>query len=486
MLSPVDRADIQGILTTGYGHLWHSGYLFVRFARSDAAAAWLGALVPEVKTAAPWGRGENKVKPKEAVNVALTYAGLEMLGIGEETRRTLPVEFIQGMPSRAPVLGDRGDNAPRGWEFGDPPDSIHALVIVHAEDNARLERRLDQLQGSLGEGDELAAPPQIGEKQKDGREHFGFANDGISQPRIEGLRREDVPGPTVMRRGEFILGYLNELGLYPTSPAVAAGRDAAGVLPWFPEGYLPDYRDLGRNGSFLVYRKLEQDVAGFWRFIQDTCKGKGDADALEPDMAALAAKFVGRWTGGAPLVLSPDNDEADLAKKNDFMYRATDELGLSCPIGAHIRRANPRDALRRIRDTRSEALASVNQHRILRRGMSYGEPAFEPARVAPRRAPRDLRPDGKPRGLHFIAINADTKRQFEFVQQTWLNNPGFAVLYAEKDPVVGDNDGSGRATLQRRPVRLAIAGIPRFVSVRAGAYFFLPGMTALRYLSRRE
>jgi Dyp-type peroxidase family len=486
MLSEADRADIQGILTTGYGHLEHSAYVFVRFADGAAAAAWLDALVPQVRSAAPWGRGKGKVKPTETTNVALTYAGLQTLGIPDETRRTLPVELVEGMPSRAAVLGDRGGSAPEHWELGAPAETIHALVIVHADERDTLDARVAEVEAAIGAAGELAAPVQTGRRQPGAREHFGFANDGISQPRIEGLRQEDVPGPWVMRRGEFILGHLNELELYPSSPAVAAANDPDGILPRFPGGYLPEYRDLGRNGSYLVYRKLEQDVASFWSFMQEHCERGRDAATLEADMAALAAKCMGRWPSGAPLVLSPDRDEPGQADDNTFMYRASDELGLRCPLGAHIRRANPRDGLKRIRDTREQALQSVNQHRLLRRGMAYGERAFEPNRVAPGHAPRDLAPDGKPRGLHFVAVGADTKRQFEFVQQTWLNNPRFSGLYGDKDPVVGDNDDGGRATLQRRPVRTTLAGIPRFVTVRGGAYFFLPGMTALRYLAQRR
>ena len=485
MLSAADRADIQGLLTTGYGHLGHSAYVFVRLAGAEAAGDWLGGLAPQVRSAAPWGRGKGKVKPDEATNVALTYAGLRTLGIPDETRRTLPVELVDGMPSRAAVLGDHGDSAPGKWELGGDPDAIHALVIVQARTRETLDERVAQIEAALEGHGELAAPVQIGERQPDAREHFGFANDGISQPRIEGLRQEDVPGPWVIRRGEFMLGHLNELGLYPTSPAVAAGNDPDGVLPRFPEGYLPDYRDLGRNGSYLVYRKLEQDVAGFWSFLQSLSERPGDGQATEADMAALGAKFMGRWPSGAPLALSPDRDDKARAKDNDFMYRAEDREGLRCPLGAHIRRANPRDALMRIRDTPEQALDSVKQHRVLRRGMAYGESAFDPRKVAPGHAPRDLRPDGKPRGLHFVAVNADTKRQFEFVQQTWLNNPKFSGLYADRDPVVGANDAGGRATNQRRPVRTSVSGIPRFVHVRGGAYFFLPGMTALRFLAQR-
>jgi len=184
----------------------------------------------------------------------------------------------------------------------------------------------------------------------------------------------------------------------------------------------------------------------------------------------LAAKCFGRWPSGAPLVLAPDRDApglgADDRRNNDFTFAATDPDGLACPIGSHVRRANPRDTLH---DDPSRSLRVVNRHRIIRRGRPYEESAGN---------------GGSPRrGLVFIAINVDLQRQFEFIQQTWINSPKFTSLYEDKDPIAGDNDGRGIFSIQQRPARRRIAGLPRFVTVRGGAYFFLPGVRALRALA---
>lgn len=487
MLGADDRADIQGIVTTGFGHLSYAGLLFARFTSTGGAAGFLDALLPDVTTAAPWGRGEDKRKPEHTLNVSLTYAGLERLGLPSEALRGFPTEFVAGMPSRAAVLGDRGESAPGSWEIGAPREdtTIHALLLVHAGSSDAVQQRLDALRSALiGTGEE-AAPAQEGQRRARSREHFGFANDGLSQPNIEGLRHEDLRDAWTVRRGEFLLGHLNEMGIYPASAGVEAANDPDGVLPPFPSGALPGCRDFGRNGSYLVYRKLEQHVERFWTFVRDQCApaASGEPD-LQRRMLVLVSKLMGRWPGGAPLVLAPDYDDPGLSERNDFLYRPTDAGGFSCPLGAHIRRANPRDAVNRVRDTAEQAIASANQHRILRRGIGYGEPAFDPREIEDGRAPLEFRPG--PRGLHFIALNADIKRQFEFVQQTWLNNPKFAGLHADKDAVVGDNETPGRATIQARPVRRAVRGIPRFVTVRGGAYLFLPSITALRFLARRS
>jgi len=191
-------------------------------------------------------------------------------------------------------------------------------------------------------------------------------------------------------------------------------------------------------------------------------------------MTRLAAKLIGRWPSGAPLVKYPDADPnagtGRLNHENDFGYSQLDSAGLACPIGAHIRRANPRDSLG---PTPKAALVSANRHRLLRRGRSYGERLADP-----------LVDDGKKRGLYFICFNGDLERQFEFVQQTWLGSPVFGGLYGETDSIIGTQPlGGGTMTIPREPVRQRVHGLSRFVTVRGGAYFFLPGVRALKYLA---
>jgi deferrochelatase/peroxidase EfeB len=256
----------------------------------------------------------------------------------------------------------------------------------------------------------------------------------------------------------------------------------------FPENAVPDCRDFGRNGTYLVYRKLAQDVAGFWRFIEHASDGLGGAEDIEEkhkQMRWLAAKFTGRWPGGAPLTLSPDQDDAKLEKENNFTYRPEDMNGNACPIGSHIRRSNPRDSILRVKDTAEQSFRTSGEHRIIRRGIGYGEPLFPAEAIENPHVPMGIQDDGRPRGLQFFAINASIKRQFEFIQQTWLNNSKFNGLEDNKDPISGDNDGLSHMEIQSDPLRIRITGVPRFVTVKGGAYFFLPSITALNFLANR-
>jgi Dyp-type peroxidase family len=487
VIAPRDRRDIQGLIATGYGHLDHAGFLFLRVSDGARARDWLRALIPQVTTAERWPKDADgrKDRPPRPLNLAFSSSGFAALGLPEESLAGFSTEFVAGMPSRASVLGDWGDSDPNNWELGGPTNpALHMLAIVHGADDDAVYRRLAQLKASCDGAGIEEVTTERGERAPRSREHFGFAADGISEPLIEGLQEADQPGTSAVKTGEFVLGYRNEFGVYPASPAVHQAHDRHGMLPPFPDEALPDCRDFGRNGTYLVYRKLLQDVAGFWRFVQEICSQPPVDPAVRAvQMRLVASKFMGRWPSGAPLVMAPHRDDLALGTRNDFLYRPTDEDGLACPVGAHIRRANPRDSLKRVRDTAADSIKSSNQHRILRRGVPFGPPLFAPATIENGGVPVDLQHDDAPRGLHFVALNADPKRQFEFIQQTWINNPSFNGLYDNKDPILGDNDGSGNMTIQRRPVRATVRGIPRFVSVRGGAYWFVPSISALRYLA---
>jgi deferrochelatase/peroxidase EfeB len=248
-------------------------------------------------------------------------------------------------------------------------------------------------------------------------------------------------------------------------------------------------RDLGINGSYLVYRKLQQDVGGFWQFMKrESVRATGAEDAAY--MVWLASRFVGRWPSGAPLILAPDADDPREGSRDDFYYGA-DADGLACPLGAHIRRANPRDLLKPYPN--AESLSMSAAHRLLRRARAFGPPLFDPrslqapTAVASRKALLELTDDGQARGIHFFCVNASIRSQFEFVQQTWCNNPRFGGLSDNKDPIVGDNDRidqpPSRMTIPRAPIRARTEALPRFVKVRAGAYLFMPSLTALRFLA---
>ncbi len=325
---------------------------------------------------------------------------------------------------------------------------------------------------------------QRGYRPDGDHEPFGF-HDGISQPSVAGLSGEGVP------TGEFILGYANHFSVFPPTPVVPAEMDADAVLPALLNPYhdAGSLRDLGINGSYVVYRKLQQEVAGFWQFMQREAAHESGADRTDRAIE-LAARCVGRWPSGAPLVLAPEADDPRLGDRDDFLYRA-DPDGLACPIGSHIRRSNPRDDLKPY--TAAQSLSMSGAHRLLRRARVFGpqlvDPAVRrnPAGMRNRRSVLERDDDGTPRGIHFFCVNASISRQFEFVQQTWCNNPRFGALTDNKDPIFGDNARTGQPsshmTVPRLPIRQRTGPLPRFVTVKAGAYLFMPGLAALRFLA---
>ena len=441
----LELADIQGLVVRGYGTLDSAAYLLCSIEQPATARPWLQALAARLDDA--------RERPETlALNVAFTAAGLERLGVPASTLGAFPPQFTGGMTEehRSRLLGDVGESAPARWEWGAPGgDPIHLAVLVYAAGATALDAAVGSLEREL-EAAGLRLVGRLDTAPSQPREHFGF-RDGVSQPRIEGLG--DAPGANTVRAGEFLLGYPNEYGLLPDGPG-----------------------DLGRNGSFLVMRQLEQDVAGFWEFCERASAGPEG----RPDAAArvrLAAKLVGRWPSGAPLVLAPDADDPAQGEANEFAYHAEDRRGLRCPIGAHVRRAHPRDSLDPDPGS-AQSVAVGKRHRLLRRGRQYG--AFLP--VDDLLSP-GVSPDwsAEPRGLHFICLVANLARQFEFVQHTWIANPRFAGLYDGADPLLAGDERS--FTIPAEPVRERYTGLPTFVTVRGGAYFFLPGIRAVRSLA---
>lgn len=373
----IDRA--QGFVVRGY-RMPFAGLLFLRVDDAPRARAWLAGLVDHVMTAAPWSE-----KPDSGVNLAFTHTGLAALGLAQASLAAFPAEFRAGMAGRAAVLGDD----PSQWEPGFGIGEIHVLVMISAQTRDALEAHDRRLRAAL-DGVSLVTD-QIGAANPTGREHFGFA-DGLSQPALD-----DAPG-------EFVLGH----------------RDAEGVLP-----AAPPPRALSDDGSYLVYRKLSQDVAGFERLLAEAAYPGGEE--------LLAAKLVGRWRDGTPLEFDPD--------------------GFACPIGSHVRRCNPGASM-----PFGEKL--VRRHRILRRGIPYD--------------------DGDDRGLLFMCLQASIARQFEFVQSQWLDDGNAFRLGADQDPLLARG---GKMTIQGRPP-FFLGPLPRLVTVRGGEYFFVPGVEGLRHLAR--
>jgi Dyp-type peroxidase family len=462
----LELEDIQGIVARGYGSLPSACFVLAGIDEPRAARGWLGSLVASVTPSSE--------RPQDhALQVAFTHAGLAKLGLSPAGPGGLSEEFVGGMttPHRRRLLGDLDGNAPEEWDWGGPGTApIDVLLLLYARNEDELEALRSAHATRLGtEG--LREIATLETRTLDAYEHFGF-HDGISQPVVEGLSRTG-PWPDSIRAGEFVLGYPNEYGLYTSGPMMADGTDRGGVLPAYPGAR--GYRDFGRNGTYLVLRQLRQHVHRFWRYAhQMASELDGAADRVAT--VALASKLVGRWPSGAPLVQSPDRDDDRLSGANDFAYHGPDPNGDRCPIGSHIRRTNPRDSLDPEPGTRKSVQVG-KRHRILRRGRGYG------SRIDLEQALEAGEEDGE-RGLHFLCLNANIARQFEFIQHTWANNPKFGDLYDDPDPLVGARTGTGGTfTIQADPLRRRLLGMPEFVSVRGGAYFFLPGLRALRYLS---
>lgn len=468
--------DVQGIIVRGYSQLQDACYVLLEIDDPQAARQWLGTL------SVTDGRSGSRDR---ALNVAFTHAGLAALGLDRDSLRTFSHEFREGMvsPYRSRILGDQGASDPEHWEWGGPQTApVHILLMLYASTEAALADYYEEVArqfeaAGLREQKKLDAALLRGENGCS-KEHFGFC-DGISQPYIEGLEKP-APAEQTVATGEFILGYPNEYGKLTERPLVPREKDPDNLLPDDVEG--SGRRDLGRNGTYLVFRQMSQDVKKFWTFIQEQARDeKSGADADAP--IRLASKMVGRWPSGAPMVRAPDHDDPDLARENDFRYHDEDPSGHRCPIGSHIRRTNPRDDLGP--DPGSEQSIETNKlHQILRRGRAYGTP------VADSMDPRDIMDadaSGE-RGLHFICLAANLRRQFEFLQHSWANNPKFNGLYDDPDPLIGDRHRSGTDrpncfTEQGQPVRRRITGMPNFVTIRGGEYFFLPSLQAIRYLA---
>jgi Dyp-type peroxidase family len=470
----LETEDIQGLVLSGYKHLPHAQYVLLQIQRPDDVRTWLANLVPHITDARRSPR-----EPVPAVNVAFTHSGLEALGLHPSVLARFPRAFQEGMaPSglqhRSRALGDVGENDPKHWEWGGEPGTrVDLLLMVFAEDDVKLklavDTRLDNLCTS-GAATMCPAQPLNGrlipastdpEGRTLFREHFGFV-DGISQPEIEGghrsTRRVTERGSQhLLKPGEFVLGYVDGDGVIAQGVAVEARLDGEALLP--PGGSVPGSRDFSRNGTYLVFRQLRQDVATFRTFVASAA----GASASLQDTDGLAARLVGRHRDGAPLISAEGGAQA-----NEFAFSG-DPHGFACPIGAHIRRANPRDSLM---DDPSAAIKAANRHRLLRRGRPYG-PELGP----------DQPPDGEERGMLFICLNGDIERQFEFVQQNWINSPVFSGLASERDGLVGAPGGHGCLTVQSPAVRQRTVGIPRFITVKGGAYFFLPGLSTLRYVA---
>ncbi len=508
-------AMTQGLAVSGFGALPTGRALFLEFAwKGKGGGAWLQALHAIAPVTDADGRDAR------ATALSFAFAGLEKMGLPKAALDSFAAPYREGMfqEDRLRRLGDRRNGQWLGtvveggpkWsantrqrgalesvEEGQSrartstghreeqivtPVTVHALLLLYDKDEVSAEAWAEQVEAALAPHAVKVVhrlPLDLRPDEKGvAREHFGFA-DGISQPMpyddeavvlSDGAPAARDPWNGIPL-GEILFGHLN--GHHESAPGpIVPDDDKAQAAGLPPHPLAEGFRDFGLDGSYMVVRELKQDVVAFWQSMRDNA---ARIRARDPDHSAhvtttwLAERVVGRSTKGHLLCPSgylPPNAYGQ--PENDFGFYDRDLHGIGCPVGSHVRRANPRDGLAPTPDQKQTLLDAANNHRILRRGRKYGATISVP--------PKE---DGVDRGLLFICLNTDIARQFEFVQQTWLLNPNFATLFDETDPLVGPQ---GTMTIHEQPLR-RIVDVETFVRMAGGDYFFLPSMPALSYLA---
>ena len=440
--------------------------------------------------------------PDTSLQIAFSAAGLRAMDMPKSIIEGFSDEFITGMSgdeSRSHRLGDTGNNAPDQWDWGGDPEQVpHILLMLYAKAGGLEDWRNSIENEAFSQAFKLQGELPTGELRPD--EPFGFIA-GISQPKIDWAQHQSTDlherdtYSNWLAAGDVVLGYPNEYGLYTTRPLIDPQQDKhAWALADAEDD--PGMKDFGRNGTYLVIRQLHQDVPGFWQFLDKA------ADSDPEKREQLAASMVGRERDGsplAPLVARHIPGVPWKAHDNHFTYEL-DPGGTECPVGAHIRRTNPRTGdyppgvtgliSRLIRAlgfglNRPDAdlIASTRFHRLLRRGRSYG----------PLLTPEDaIKPDAPAaeRGLQFICLVGNITRQFEFVQNAWVVSSKFGGVQNERDPLLGTGDPLLNNAETDRFNRPQSAGpmqttchMPQFITVKGGGYFFMPGLRALKYIA---
>ncbi len=477
----LESSQIQSLIFGGLSNLPHGKLLLLSLSNDKAAARQMMVdLLPHV--AFNDGR---KIEKPAVITLAIGPSALVKYGLPSSAIETFPAAFLDGMtaPGRDRILGDCGaEERPQKWWW--KGDHFDLALLVYAETDADLRALENMIRAAAKAGQHRVLHDVPLETVSDNRnEAFGFL-DGVSQPLIKGTYKatREPEEINLVNPGEFILGYPDNRGNMPPTPRLAAALDARQRLPIGEGGWKfdapigSDHRDIGRNGSYLVIRQLEQHVAEFNSFCEKTAVEFQDSfqAPFVPSAELIGAKLVGRWKDGSALVRWPYESETNYRDRisngkniyanpeNDFLYGTEDPQALRCPYGSHIRRTNPRESLQA---GSQDQIAISNRHRILRVGRKFAAEK------------------GRDPGLLFMCFNGDIERQFEFVQQTWANSSHFHSLDQEKDPILSDNGEGSRYTIPTRSGPILLKNLPNFVTMRGGGYFFAPGKRFIEYLA---
>jgi Dyp-type peroxidase family len=471
----LDLNEIQGDVLIG---MQKNAELFIFFKIPDVASfkalmkEYVVGRVTSTRTAQERDRqvyesrrqGAAKTEAWLGLNLGFTNDGLTQL-LGPSRLRLDPA-FERGAddPETIAALNDPPLSK---WAPDLRSDRVDGVFLIAGPDPSFVSYHGNALREHFGTAIKIVCS-EMGKARpgaQGGHEHFGFL-DGISQPGIRGLTRlskpiyepdQGHPGQDLIWPGEFVFGYPGQ----HWEDAHKEGPVPAMAAPWM------------RNGSYMVFRRLEQKVPEFRRFVREQASRLG----MDPEL--LAARMVGRWKSGAPMELAPLRDDASLGgddrRNNDFAF-GDDRFQQKCPYAAHIRKVYPRD---------DAAKAEVLRHRIIRAGIPFG-PEVAPGETTTKHQ----------RGLMFVCYQTSIERQFEFIQRNYANNPNFVsgkerpgggMVTPGFDPIIGQAPSGGTRQMDEPfpnyPAgnRRTTLDIPeQFVKLTAAAYFFMPSITALR------
>jgi Dyp-type peroxidase family len=500
--------NIQGNVVGGFNKDFQT-FLFLKFKTAAKGRAWIkeisdsdsevGIAKSSSKEVLKFNaqfkalKAEGVANPEALItaswtNLGISFEGFKALNVKQTDLAKFPIAFRDGMAARKNHIGDLGNSGPSKWIGPFGSKELHAVLIVAADKPSDLTDRVTEITSTPAfQAGATVLLQQEGKTRiaEPGHEHFGF-KDGVSQPGLRGITPPDDPignpdqghpGQDLLWPGEFVLGY-------PTQkPKAKPGVDGLNPDPGPVSKSGPSWTN---DGSYLVFRRLAQDVPAFRQHVNNLAAANG----ISPDL--MGAKLVGRYKSGCPLEarefqpdpFTPSSTDPGSPKatpalansdtlNNNFEF-GDDATGAVCPIGAHIRKAYPRDE--RILPKAEDSESETQTHRLLRRGIPFGE-SFGDAQGGSA---------NDPRGLLFLCYQKDIEKQFEFVQQSWVNNPNFPPfpqgVTAGQDPIIAQ---SVRGSFQLDPTKPSIQ-VNHFVTTTGGEYFLAPSIEALQKIGANQ